>query len=133
MNSVQLTGNLTQDPQLRKTSSDTSVAQMRLAVSRPRKNGEDQGADYVDVTVFGPQAENCVKYLAKGRKVGVEGHLHHSEWQSDTGRRQRLEVTAERVEFLSPPPRAENGSQPPEPVAAGVVADGDGDGEDIPF
>ncbi len=133
MNSVQLTGNLTQDPELRKTSSDTSVAQMRLAVSRPRKNGEDQGADYVDVTVFGPQAENCVKYLAKGRKVGVEGHLHHSEWQSDNGRRQRLEVTAERVEFLSPPPRAENGSQAPEPVAAGVVADGDGDGEDIPF
>jgi single-strand DNA-binding protein len=131
MNSVQLTGNLTQDPQLRKTRSDTSVAQMRLAVTRPRKDGEDQGADYVDVTVFGPQAENCVKYLAKGKKVGVEGRLHHSEWQSDTGRRQRLEVTAERVEFLTPPTRAEHASHPPEPVAAGVAADGDG--EDIPF
>ena len=131
MNSVQLTGNLTQDPQLRKTSSDTSVAQMRLAVSRPRKNGEDQGADYVDVTVFGPQAENCVKYLAKGRKVGVEGHLHHSEWQSDTGRRQRLEVTAERVDSSVHHPAPRTAASHPSPSRRALSRDGDG--EDIPF
>ena len=51
-------------------------------------------ADYVDITVFGRQADTCSQYLAKGRKVAIEGRLHHSEWDSDNGRRQRLEVIA---------------------------------------
>ena len=99
MNTVNLTGRLTTDPELRSTTNG-SVASLRLAIARPRKEGADQGADYVDVTVFGRQADSCKQYLAKGRKVAVEGRLHHSEWDSDNGRRQKLEVIARQVEFL---------------------------------
>ena len=99
MNTVNLTGRLTADPELR-TTTNGSVASLRVAIARPRKNGEDQGADYVDITVFGRQADTCSEYLAKGRKVAIEGRLHHSEWDSDNGRRQKLEVIARNVEFL---------------------------------
>jgi single-strand DNA-binding protein len=96
---ITLTGRLTTDPELRSTTNG-SVASLRLAIQRPRKDGEDQGADYVDITVFGRQADTVAQYLAKGRKVAIEGRLHHSEWDSDNGRRQKLEVIARNVEFL---------------------------------
>ncbi len=130
MNKVILHGNLTRPPEARKTSSEQTVAQMRLAVSRPPKNGEDAGADYVDVTVFGVQADNCLKYLDKGRPILVDGHLHHSEWQGDNGRRQKLEVVAHQVVFLSRASEVAEREQATEPVPAAVGAD---DGEDIPF
>ncbi len=133
MNKTILIGNLTQDPEERQTSSETAVVQLRLAVSRPRRNGEDRGADYVDVTVFGNQAQNCLKYLAKGRKVAVDGHLHHSEWESDNGRRQKLEVVAHQVEFLGSPAASSDNDNPAEPVPAGVAAGDTEDPEDIPF
>ena len=118
MNSVQLTGRLTTAVQTRATNGGTHVASLRLAVQRPRKDGEDQGADYVDVTVFGRQADTCAQYLAKGRKIAVEGRLHHSEWDSDTGRRQKLEVIANTIEFLDTPPRADAAEAPAEEAAA---------------
>jgi single-strand DNA-binding protein len=137
MNNVQLIGNLTQNPELRKTRSERAVATLRLAVPRPRKDGEDQGADFVDVTVFGVHAENCLRYLNKGRRVAVEGHLHYSEWESDNGRRQKLEVVARFVEFLGSPGKPgenEEHSSEPVAVAAGAGArDGAEDSEDIPF
>src|ERR1700761_7761892 len=118
MNTVTLTGRLTTDPELRPTTNG-SVASLRLAIQRPRKDGEDQGADYVDITVFGRQADTVKQYLAKGRKVAIEGRLHHSEWDSDNGRRQKLEVIARNVEFLDTrkpddnSPAAEEGAEPP--------------------
>ena len=117
MNSVNLIGRLTADPELRTTRNDTIVGGLRLAIQRPRKDGEDQGADYVDVTVFGRQAETCAKYLAKGRKIAVQGRLHHSEWDGENGRRQKLEVIADNVEFLDPR-KADDQPQEAEPAAA---------------
>ncbi len=111
MNNVTLTGRLTTDPELRSTTNG-SVASLRLAVQRPHKDGEDQGADYVDITVFGRQADTVAQYLAKGCKVAVEGRLHHSEWNSDNGRRQKLEVIARNVEFLDPRKTDDNGASP---------------------
>ena len=113
---INLTGRLTADPELRTTRNDTIVGGLRLAIQRPRKDGEDQGADYVDVTVFGRQAEICKEYLAKGRKIAVQGRLHHSEWDGENGRRQKLEVNADSVEFLDPRKRDEDSE--PEPVEA---------------
>ena len=135
MNRVTLIGNLTSPPEVRTTQAGQSIAKMRLAVSRPRRDGEDQGADYVDVTAFGATAENCGKYLAKGRKVAIDGRLHHSEWDSDDGHRQKLEVIANNVEFLSPRQapaiRNDEESDAAGPVAAAVGAADDT--EDIPF
>ena len=111
MNSVNITGRLTADPELKTTKSDTQVGSLRLAVQRPRRGGEDQGADYVDVTVFGQQAEIASQYLSKGRKIGVVGRLHHSEWDTDNGRRQKLEVIADQIEFLDPRKTDENSEE----------------------
>src|SRR5258708_2719915 len=115
MNSVNLIGRLTADPTLNERKG-IQVGNLRLAVQRPRKDGEDQGADYVDVTVFGRQAEICKEYLAKGRKIAVQGRLHHSEWDGENGRRQKLEVNADSVEVLDPRTRHEDSE--PEPVQA---------------
>ncbi len=117
---ISLTGRLTQNMTVRSSGDGTSVGTMRVAVHGPRKEGADQGADYVDVTVFGRQAETCAQYLTKGRKVAVEGHLDHSEWNSDSGRRQKLEVLARNVEFLDAARRgdADTPAAEPEPAAA---------------
>jgi single-strand DNA-binding protein len=112
---INLIGRLTADPTLNERKG-TQVGNLRLAVQRPRKDGEDQGADFVDVTVFGRQAEICKEYLAKGRKIAVQGRLHHSEWDGENGRRQKLEVNADSVEFLDPRKRDEDSE--PEPVEA---------------
>ncbi len=116
MNQVSLTGRLTADPELQDRSG-TQVGRLRLAVQRPRtRDGEDRGADFIDVTVFNSQAEVCSQYLAKGRKVAIEGHLRHSEWQADDGsRRQKVEVVARSVEFLDRKPSED---QEPEAVEA---------------
>jgi len=105
MNAVQIVARLTTAPTVEERGG-TQVGRLRLAVQRQRgKDGEDRGADFIDVTVFGRQAETCAKYLAKGRRVAVEGHLHHSEWEAEDGsRRQKLEVIARSVEFLDAPP-----------------------------
>jgi single-strand DNA-binding protein len=115
-NVVVLVGRLTADPEC-KTRGETTVGGFRLAVQRPRKNGEDKGADYVDVTVFGRQAEIVAEYLAKGRKVAIQGRLRHSEWDGENGRRQKLEVIADNVEFLESRKPADD-TEPAEQVAA---------------
>jgi single-strand DNA-binding protein len=119
MNSVNLTGRLTTGPELHDRSG-TQVGRLRLAIQRPRgKDGEDRGADYVDVTTFGRQAEVCGSYLAKGRRVAISGHLRHSEWEAEDGsRRQKVEVVAEHVEFLDAPQREADNGQPSEPAEA---------------
>jgi single-strand DNA-binding protein len=98
-----VSGNLTADPTVRTTDDGKVIGRFRIASQRPRNSeGDDGGADFIDVTVFGAQATNCARYLAKGRKVLVKGHLHHSEWDSADGRRQRLEINADPlgVQFL---------------------------------
>ena len=116
MNQVSLTGRLCSDPEVHDRGG-TQVGRLRLAVQRQRtKDGEDRGADFVDVTVFNNQAEVCKQYLAKGRRVAIEGRLQHSEWQVEDGsRRQKLEVIARSVEFLDAPR-----SEQSEPAASGA-------------
>ena len=121
INVVILTGNLTSDPELRNSDGGTAVAKLRIATQRSRgKEGEDRGADFVDVTVFGRDAENCKQYLAKGRKVAVKGRLHHSEWDGEDGRRQRLEVVADPlgIQFLN----GRQSNEQPAPEAEPAVA-----------
>jgi single-strand DNA-binding protein len=64
-----------------------------------------EGADYVNVTVFGKLAKSCQQYLAKGRQISVQGRLAHREWTSKDGeRRERHEVVAKSVTFLGQRP-----------------------------
>ena len=104
MNVVTLIGNLASDVELRDVGEDRQVANFLLAVNRP---GKDE-ADFVRVSAWNKQAELCAHYLAKGRKVGVDGRLRSSSWEdTDGNKRNAIEVVANRVEFLSPPPGKE--------------------------
>ncbi len=102
MNSVVLIGRLTRDPELRYTSStQMAVASFTIAVDRPTRSGGERQADFPRITVFGKQAENCDKYLAKGRLVAVQGRLQTGSYQNKNGDTvYTTDVIADRVQFL---------------------------------
>jgi single-strand DNA-binding protein len=104
VNSVILTGNLATEVELREFGADKRLATFRLAVDRPTKNDE---ADFFRIAAWDQQAQFCAEYLAKGRKIGVEGRLRYRTWEDGEEKRSMVEVVAHRIEFLGPRP---NGS-----------------------
>ena len=115
-NKVILIGNLTRNPELRYTPNGTPVTSFSLAVNRRFRQAEELKEEvcYVDIVVFGRQAEHCGQYLSKGNGVIVDGRLQQRRWETDDGqKRSKHEVVAQSVTFL--PKRAESGGA--EPVA----------------
>lgn len=113
MNTISIIGRLTADPELRHTNGGTPVCTLRLAVNRPRKDGQDQGAVFVDVVSFSRQAEAVAEHLAKGRQVAVTGRLEYRQWEGNDGApHSRHEVIANQIDFLAKP--ATNGHTSPE-------------------
>lgn len=103
MNSVNLAGRLTKDPELTEHG-ETTVCDLRLAV-----NGRGKTPPlFIDVATFGKQAEACAKYLEKGSQVAVDGSIRHAEWESDGQKRSKHSVLARGVQFLDRRP-AESG------------------------
>jgi single-strand DNA-binding protein len=104
MNSVQLIGNMTRDPELRQTPSGVSVCDCGLAINERFKNAAGELREkilFVDFTVWGKQAESLAKYMAKGSPVAVSGSLQLDQWENDKGeKRQKITVRADRVQFL---------------------------------
>ncbi|MFT4553838.1 MAG: single-strand DNA-binding protein [Chlamydiales bacterium] len=103
LNKVFLAGNLTRDPELRKTPNGASVTDLLIALNRDfMVNGErQQEVCFVDVVVWGKQAEECVRRLSCSSPVLVEGRLQLDTWYSSGGdKRCKLRVAAERVQFL---------------------------------
>ena len=114
-NKVLLMGNLTRDPELRFTSNGSALTKFGLAVNRKYKAGEEWKEEvcFVDITVWGKQAENCAEYLSKGRPVFIEGRLQFSTWETDDGqKRNKLEVVANTVQFLGQGGGGKPGMQP---------------------
>ena len=101
LNKVVLIGRLTKDPDLRYTQSGIAVARFTLAVDRGFKNqdGEKQ-ADFIPITVWRGAAENCAKYLAKGRLIAVAGRIQTGNYEKDGQRHYTMEVVADEVRFL---------------------------------
>ncbi len=100
-------GNLTRDPELRQSSGGLAICKLRLAYNTRQKDaGGEWGekSNYVDVTIFGKQAENAAEYLAKGRKVFIIGTLEYQEWtDKETGKtRSAHAIIANEVEYLTP-------------------------------
>jgi single-strand DNA-binding protein len=118
-NKVLLMGNLTRDPEVRYTPKGTALANLGLAVNRvwTTESGEQkEEVTFVDIEVWGRQAETAGQYLAKGRPVFVEGRLKLDSWEDkESGqKRNKLKVVAERVQFLGAPRGgAEFKDQPP--------------------
>lgn len=106
INRVVLTGNLTRDPEVRRTQSGMAIMSFGLAVNDRRKNSQtgewEDYANFIDCTMFGTRAEAVSNYLSKGSKIGLEGKLRWSQWERDGQKRSKLEVIADEVEFLSP-------------------------------
>ena len=105
LNKVLLLGNLTRDPEVRYTPKGTAVGDLGLAVNRRVSDGNGNWSDevtFVDVTVWGTNAENAQKYLTKGRGVFIEGRLQMDTWEDKQSgqKRSKLKVVAEVLQFL---------------------------------
>jgi len=109
MNMVILTGNLASDVELREFGEDKKLATFRLAVDRATKTDE---ADFFRIAAWDQQAQVCADFLAKGRKIGVEGRLRYHAWEEGDEKKSRVEVVAHRIEFLGPrPTESESGAE----------------------
>lgn len=116
LNKVILLGNLTRDPELKKSPAGVSVAKLRMAVNetyRDRQTGQSKEvACFVDVTVWERQADSCGQYLTRGSQILVEGRLIYEEWKNAQGEaRNRLSVRADRVQFINTARRPEPSGQ----------------------
>jgi len=126
-NKVILAGNLTRDPELRYTPKGTAVARITLAVNRTYTAGEGgekkEEVSFVDVDVWGRQAEIISQYMKKGRSLLVEGRLKQDTWEDkNTKQKQsKLKVVLESFSFLDSGNRGggnEGGAPPRSPSAA---------------
>jgi len=105
-NKVILLGNLTRDPQVKYTPSGSAVAEIGLAVNRywfdKQTNSRREETTFVDVTLWGRDAEVAGEYLAKGRPVLIEGRLQLDTWDDKTTgqKRSKLRVVGERMQML---------------------------------
>jgi single-strand DNA-binding protein len=137
INRAVLVGRLTRDPELRSTGSGMSVLSMRLAFNDRRKNSQtgewEDMPNYIDATLFGKRAESLSRFLTKGTRIGVDGRLRWSEWESQAGeKRSKIEVIADELELLD----SREGGQGAGPSGGGGSAPSSGDdleGEEIPF
>jgi single-strand DNA-binding protein len=100
VNAVMLIGNLATDVTVKDVADGKHVADFLLAVDRRMKDG---GADFLRIVAWDRQAELCGQYLAKGRRVGIEGYLRARSWEEAGKRRRDVDVVARSVEFLTPP------------------------------
>ena len=109
INQVILMGRLTRDPEQRTTTSGRTVVSFSIAVDRM---GQDDQADFFDVTAWEKLGDLVMQYLAKGRRVLVQGRLRQDSWDDkETGKkRSRIEVTASDVTFLDGPGENSGGS-----------------------
>lgn len=106
INNVVLGGNLTRDVELRNTPNGTSVCEFSIANNHKytSNNEKKEEVSFVSVVVWGKMAENCSKYLAKGRGVIIEGRLKQQTWTSEDGqKRSKLKIVANKVNFTSKP------------------------------
>lgn len=113
VNKVIIVGRLGADPELKTVGQGQSVARLSIATSENwlSKDGQKQErTEWHRIVVWGKQAENCAKHLAKGRQVYVEGRLQTRQWEDQQGqKRYTTEIVANTVQFLSPPSERSGG------------------------
>ena len=120
MNTITLTGRLTQDPELRQLPSGDTASRLRLAVDGMGRGGRDE-VGYVNVSAFGNAGEAAARVLTKGWLVAVDGRLQYGEWETDEGTRRHDYEIVGNVEFLAAP-RGENDDHPVADAAGEQVA-----------
>jgi single-strand DNA-binding protein len=106
LNKVLLMGNLTRDPEVKYTPKGNAVGDLSIAINDSYKAQDGslkEVVTYIDIEVWGRQAENCKQYLTKGRPVFVEGQLRLDQWEQDGQKRSKLKVRAVNIQFLGSP------------------------------
>lgn len=112
INNVTLVGNMTRDPELRRTATGKAVTTFTLALNRIKSSSDGQQADYISCVVWDKIAESTAQYCSKGSKVGVVGHLQSRSYDNAQGQRVYVtEVVCEQVDFINTR-NQENNAQP---------------------
>lgn len=133
LNNVTFTARVTMAPELRNTHSGTPLVNLRVVINDAVRDDDgawQQKPNFVNVTVFGPNAENLSRSLTKGSRIGVDGRLSWREWTTDAGAKgQALDVVANNVHYLDTKAEADARRASDGETAAAVQANSD----DIPF
>jgi single-strand DNA-binding protein len=138
-NRVILVGNITRDIELRYTQSGMAVTDLGLAVNDRRKTQSGEWVDettFVDVTLWGRQAEIAGEYLSKGSPVLIEGRLKLDTWEQDGQKRSKLRVVGERMQMLGTRPTGGRSERPDAEVGQSAGRSDENSGppdDDIPF
>ena len=141
MNSVQLVGRLTRDPDVRYLDNGASVARFTLAVDRRfKKDGGDE-ADFISCVAFGKTAEFLEKWFRKGRRLGLTGRIQTGSYTNKDGQKvYTTDLVGENVEFMeSKGASTEEGEPQQRPAPVSAIGDGfmnipdDVEDEGLPF
>lgn len=150
LNSHQIIGHLTKDPDVRQTQNGTSVANFDVATGSSYKDSDgnwQETTTYHKVVVWAKQAEACGEYLKKGSQVYVRGEVQERSWEDKDGNKKYMrEIKADTVLFLSKPTQNNNdtassgssapkfgATKEPSPSDPAFFSGGDGDSDDLPF
>ena len=143
MNKVILIGNMVNDPEARTTQSGLSQSTFRIAVQRRFANAQGvREADFFNVVAWRQTADFCNRYLAKGRRVAVEGSIQNRSYDAQDGSKRYItEIIADSVEALGgreegqqPRPRDNGPTPPPAAPAAPAMNDfTEVDDDELPF
>lgn len=137
MNSVQLLGRLTRDPDVRYTDGGSTIARFTIAVDRRFKQEGGETADFISCIAFGKTAEFIEKYISKGVKIALNGRIQTGSYTNKDGVKvYTTDVVVENVEFAESK-NSNMGNSNPTPASTGV-GDGfmnipDGIDEELPF
>lgn len=104
LNTVSLVGNIGQNPELRYTSAGTAVTKLNLANKRWKKSADGKGEEvtsWFDVVVWGKMAENVCKFVGRGDRIAVSGHLEQETWEKEGQKRTAIKVISENIQFLT--------------------------------
>ena len=130
MNKFIALGNLTRDPESRETKSGKNVTNFSIAIN----NKVNDTVTYIDVETWNKSADNCKRFLSKGRRVLVEGRLQLNTWKSKSGEnRSKIYCVADSVTFLSKSDQESGHNNPPPNQTEGTSRQEEDEFADVPF
>ncbi len=130
MNKFIALGNLTRDPESRETKSGKNVTNFSIAIN----NKVNDTVTYIDVETWNKSADNCKRFLSKGRRVLVEGRLQLNTWKSKSGEnRSKIYCVADSVTFLSKSDQESGHNNSPQNQAEGINHQEEDEFADVPF
>ena len=114
LNRVTLVGRLTRDPEVRYTSGGMPIVNLGLAVNGKKKDPASgqwtEVPNFFDVVMFGDRFEKLATHLEKGRRIGIDGSLRWSSWETDGQKRSKVEIVADELQFLDSRGEGDGGS-----------------------